>query len=90
MQIFESIINKTNFTFIRVTYGRGDLWYHVSYRKDETVVTFRMRKGEDCNWPLVDVKDNWLHGFQADFNDVINSFESSMFPKDNNLEMQQL
>jgi hypothetical protein len=90
MQIFETIINETNFTFIRVTYGRGDIWYHVSYRNDERVITLRVSKGEGYNWNLVDVKDNWLYEFNEEFNAVLNSFEMSINEKDNNLEMQQI
>jgi hypothetical protein len=88
MQIFETIINKTTFTFIRVMYGRGDLWYHISYRKDEKVITFRMSKADDYNWNFVDVKDNWLYEFDEDFNAVLNSFEMAMNGKDNNLEIE--
>jgi hypothetical protein len=90
MQIFETIVNKTAFTFIRVTYGRGDLWYHISYRKDEKVITFRMSKGANYNWRLFDVKENWLNDFGEEFNAVLNSFENSINAEDNNLEIQQL
>jgi Ni,Fe-hydrogenase III large subunit len=90
MKIFDSIINKTTFTFIRVTYGRGDLWYHISYQKDDKVITFRMSKCENSNWNLVDIKDNWLHEFTEDFNAAVNSFETSLLAGENNLEIQQL
>jgi hypothetical protein len=90
MKIFDSIINKTTFTFIRVTYGRGDLWYHISYQKDDKVITFRMSKCENSNWNLVDIKDNWLHEFAQDFNAAVNSFETSLLAGENNLEIQQL
>jgi hypothetical protein len=90
MKIFDSIINKTTFTFIRVTYGRGDLWYHISYQKDDKVITFRMSKCENSNWNLVDIKDNWLHEFAEDFNAAVNSFETSLLAGENNLEIQQL
>ncbi len=78
MKIFEILIEKTSFTFIRVPYGRGDLWYHISFPCDDKRVTFRMCEDENNNWTIFDTKESWLIDLEPQFNNAINDFESTL------------
>jgi len=89
MQVFDSIINETKFSFIRVPYGKGDLWYHITYPKGEKLVTFRMCKEVSDSWKMHDVKDNWLYNFSTDFNLLLNTFESSLAESNKDLKIEQ-
>lgn len=78
MQIFETIIEKISFTFIRVTYGRGDLWYHISFPYDDKRATFRMTEDVNNNWKIFDTKESWIIDLESHFNNAINEFESTL------------
>jgi hypothetical protein len=78
MQIFKIIIEKTPFTFIRVPYGRGDLWYHISFPRDDRRATFRMCEDVNNKWKIFDTTENWITDLELQFNNAINDFESTL------------
>ncbi len=78
MQIFDTLIEETIFTFIRVPYGKGDIWYHVSFPRGERRVTFRMCEDLSNTWTIFDIKERWIIDLQFEFNQAINHFENSL------------
>lgn len=78
MQVFDIIIEKTTFTFIRVPYGRGDLWYHISFPREDKRVVFRMCEDENNKWTLFDTKERWIIDLEFQFNNAIDDFESTL------------
>lgn len=78
MQIFNLLLQKTTFTFIRVPYGTGDIWYHISFPSDEKRITFRMCENENNNWTIFDTKERWVINLRSEFNRAIDNFENSL------------
>jgi hypothetical protein len=78
MQIFDILVKKINFTFIRVPYGKGDLWYHVSFPREGKRVSFRMSEDLNNTWTFFDVKERWILDLQFEFNQAIDKFENSL------------
>ncbi len=78
MQIFDILLEETIFTFIRVPYGTGDIWYHISFPRDERRATFRMCEDLNNTWTIFDIKERWIIDLQFEFNRAINHFENSL------------
>jgi hypothetical protein len=85
METFDLIIEQITFTFIRVTYGRGDLWYHASFKKEDSVLTFRMSTDENSNWTVFDTSEKSLFDMQFQFSEAIKDFEAELHPTHENI-----
>lgn len=81
MQTFDADIKKVVFSFIRVTYGKGDLWYHISFAKDDKRITFRMTKNNSDTWQIFDKEDFYLNEFEPQLCQSILDFEKDLLNK---------
>jgi hypothetical protein len=84
MQTFDFIAGEITFTFIRVPYGKGDVWYHASFKKEEKVITFRMSVDENY-WKIFDTCEKWLFDLQLEFNKAIKNYESNLYAPQENI-----
>lgn len=78
MQTFDTQIKHVTFSFIRVTYGKGDLWYHISYEKDDRRITFRMTTDTTAAWKVIDTKDPFLLEVEDHLDECIKNFENNL------------
>ena len=78
MQTFDTEIKQTTYYFIRVTYGKGDLWYHVSYEKDDKRFTFRMTKNNSDTWKTFDTQDPLVLDVENLLSNCISDFEAKV------------
>lgn len=78
MQSFDADIDNIAFSFIRVTYGSGELWYHISYEKDDKRITFRMLNTGNNTWHVYDTNDNVLLQLSDKLSECINDFENKL------------
>jgi hypothetical protein len=78
MQTFDTDIENVTFSFVRVTYGKGDLWYHISYSKDDKRITFRINNSSNGTWKVVDTQDPYLLDLESHFDDCIANFEKKL------------
>ena len=78
MQTFDRDIENVTFCFVRVTYGRGDLWYHISYSKNDRRITFRMNNSTPESWRIVDTQDPYLLKLESKLADCIEKFEKKL------------